>query len=165
MTTPTVLIEADPEASQANSATEAVPTERKVTRGPTKVAKGVRSTAKPARAKAAGKASKAEPAKVLAYTKPFVNDRGLKLPAGKGVEWVQEVVGNKRVAWATGQSVEWPEAARETGKAVEAQLRKAGKAGLTWDEIQGSVNRLGYLIRKGKVDLLPAKGKPAKASS
>jgi hypothetical protein len=158
-----------PMADQPEASTTSEPT---VTKGPTKVAKGVRSTARPTKAKASGKAAK--PAKgskaqatmkVSLYDKPSVNDRGLKLPAGKGVEWVQQVVGNKRVAWATGASVEWPEAAKETGKAVEAQLRKAGKAGLTWDEIQGSVNRLGYLIRKGKVDLLPAKGKPAKASS
>jgi hypothetical protein len=147
-----------PEANSATTTTEAPA----IKRGPTKVAKGVRSSAKPAKAKATGKAAK-ETERANPYAKATVNDRGLKLPPGKGVDWVADLVGNKTVVWCAGATVEWPEAAKETGKAVEAQLKKAGKAGLTWNEIQGSVNRLGYLIRKGKVDLV-SRAKAAKST-
>lgn len=135
------------EISEMADTPEATPeASRTVTPNETKraIAKEAKAARKPvAKAAKAAKVAKATGKAKAAKTEPRVDH----------VAEQQKIVGRKRIVWAN-KPVEWPKAAMESGKAAEKIIKAAGNKGLTWDQYNGSVNRLGYMIRNEAVKLL-----------
>jgi hypothetical protein len=87
-------------------------------------------------------------AKEKAYAK--ARDKGEQKGRINHVALVQAKVGKRRIVWG-GKPLDWPKAAKESGKRAEAILKAAGPKGLTYAEYAGaagSINRLGYMLRK-----------------
>lgn len=99
-----------------------------------------KATAKPGKAKVAATGKGKGKGKVAEAPAARVNH----------VAQVQARVGKRRIVWG-GKPLDWPKAAKESGKRAEALLKAAGPKGMTYAEYAGeagSINRLGYMLRK-----------------
>lgn len=97
------------------------------------------------------KASKGKVAKTSANGKGKATTKAEDKARVNHVAQVQAKVGKRRIVWQ-GKPLNWPKAAKDSGKRAEAILKGAGSKGMSYAEYAGSagasINRLGYMLRK-----------------